>query len=68
MDTLGYIFPITNYNVPKDCCCEECCDNMATKSAIINIDGLSVSVMFCEEHANKYEAAYFSRLGVAVKG
>ena len=61
MIQLGHITQITNYNVPKDCCCEEYCDRKATKYIRITVDGFKIFVMFCDKHAAEYEQLYYKQ-------
>ena len=62
MIQLGHVTEIENYNVPKDCCCEECCDTKATKCVRITVDGFKIFVVFCDEHAAEYEERYYEQL------
>lgn len=41
---------ITNYNVPKDCCCHAVCDRTATRFHRITVNGMELFVVLCAEH------------------
>ena len=41
---------ITAYNVPKDCCVERYCSQIATWYATISLGSSEFHLMFCDEH------------------
>jgi len=50
------LMPITNYNVPKDCCNEHTCSNKATYMDYIEYNGLKITIVLCDKHKKMAES------------
>jgi len=59
---LGFPAKIQRYNIPKNCCCEEFCDQKSTHIVRIKVNGIPLFITLCPEHAAQYEDRYLSTM------